>query len=123
MPRRREKGVCLEDWQLTLMDLLKCTCDLGMPCHKVYNGRSFQEMQRRAANAELAILAIHGAIADVTDFVSNPNWSQRDSAEAFIHRNNCDVLRKRPANSTLFVCTAFAFEFSSFSDGPAVLGV
>ena len=30
---------------------------------------------------------------------------------------------KRPANSILFVCTAFAFEFSSFSDGPAVLGV
>lgn len=31
--------------------------------------------------------------------------------------------RKRPANCILFVCTAFAFEFSSFSDGPAVLGV
>ena len=31
--------------------------------------------------------------------------------------------RKRPANSILFVCTAFAFEFSAFGDGPAVLRV
>ncbi len=31
--------------------------------------------------------------------------------------------RKRPANSILFVCTSFAFEFSAFSDGPAVLRV
>jgi hypothetical protein len=32
-------------------------------------------------------------------------------------------VRKRPANSILFVGTAFSLEFSSFSDGPAVLGV
>jgi hypothetical protein len=30
---------------------------------------------------------------------------------------------KRPANCILFVWTGFPFEFSSFSDGPAVLGV
>ena len=92
MPRRREKGVCLEEWQSTLMSLLQCTCELGMPSHKVYNGRSFQNMQQCAAHAELAIVAIHGAIADVTDFVSNPNWAHRNAAESFIRRNDCEVL-------------------------------
>jgi len=93
MPRRRENCVRLEDWQSTLMDLLRGTSEMGMPCHKIYNGRSFQEMQLCAANAELAILAIHGVIADVTDFVSDPDWLQRDAAESLIRRNSCEVLR------------------------------
>ena len=47
----------------------------------------------------------------------NPLWlSTKDLLASF-------GIRKRPANCILFVWTGFPFEFSSFSDGPAVLGV
>jgi len=44
-------------------------------------------------------------------------------SSSFCTHHFVQMTGKRPANSILFVCTAFSFEFSALGNGPAVLGV
>jgi hypothetical protein len=57
--------------------------------------------------------------------VSITNWTMDRPRKkgSTKRRKTTNDIRKRPANCILFVWTGFPFEFSSFSDGPAVLGV
>ena len=83
------------DWQGPLCRLLSRSIRDGMPV-KLSDDVTFRWGERRARNAEEALLALLNACARVTGQVSKPAWSEPTDAGDLIHR-----LRLQPSESRL----------------------
>lgn len=72
-------------WQDTLVRLINCVLREGMPCERL-TGVSFNEMRRRAGNAEMALLVMLYCCTGVTDRLAEVDWPDATSFKDWLRQ-------------------------------------